>query len=215
MASRRTTVSPVLSLRRQAGRAVGQPRRDARRRSGVVCRRRSSGCARFCGRRRSAPSGTTRTRPRSSKASSPDASTRSRRCCTTARSTSSRSSTSPNRSTARSSRRRSTSRLRLRRQTFRIESSRPSRAPRRRSACTTARPCRVPRQLDRPGQWRSSCSKSPRARSAACARARCASTAVSQLPTVRHPNPPRGAPASARARRSSRRVAPRDATPAA
>ena len=66
------------SLRRQAGRAVGQPRRDARRRSRVVRRGvRAAPCAAAV-TGRSAPSATTRTQRSWSRASSPAANSRSK-----------------------------------------------------------------------------------------------------------------------------------------
>ena len=93
-------VKPVaLSGSRGVMRADDRGRRSSRR---------STGCERCCGRRTSAPSAATRTTSCSSKGSSPAASSRSKGCCITARFTCWRSSTSPIRSTGRSSRKRST-----------------------------------------------------------------------------------------------------------
>ena len=132
--SRRRLAFPVC---RQAGRAVGQPRRDARRRRRRSSSPRSSGCARCCSRPRSAPSGTTRTTTALRRGVHPRPRVRARRTAAPRRArTCWPSSTSPIRSTARSSRRPSTSR-RLVGAGGRAGGDRRGRrrAPRRRSAC--------------------------------------------------------------------------------
>ena len=100
----------AIPVRRQAARPVGQPRRDPRRRRRRVRRRVRRGCARCCARPevRAARSRTRRRDPRRGLHRTA-ASSRSRACMTRRRAAAcSRSSTSPIRSTARSSRRRST-----------------------------------------------------------------------------------------------------------
>ena len=76
----RVPTASRVSLCREAGRAVGQPRRDARRRrSGAFAAAVRSAARARCGRPTCAPSGTTAHETRAaSKASSPAASTRSR-----------------------------------------------------------------------------------------------------------------------------------------
>ena len=132
-----------IPVRPQAGGAVGQPRRHARRRSGGSSPRRSTGCARSCGRPTSAPSANEAHDPALVEGFIPGTRVRGgRRCCTTARSTCSRSSTSPIRSTVRSSRRPSTSRRRSAPADARADRRGGRRAPPRRSACATGRSTR-------------------------------------------------------------------------
>ncbi len=184
-------------------RAVGQPRRDARRRCGVVRRgvRAAAGAAAVARHPRRAQRGARRGARRGVH---PGPRVRARRrCCITASCTCWRSSTSPIRSTVRSSRRRSTSRRRPRRR------RRAARDRRRRSARAAAAlglrhgpihaECRVN------DATACSCSRWPRGRSAACARARCGSTESATAIDRDVADLARGAAAAPCARRDRRR----------
>ena len=159
-----------VSVCRQAGRAVGQPRRDARRRSAEAFARRSTGCARCCARRISAPSGTTRTT-----ASLVEGFIPGREFALEGLLDHGALARAGDLRQARSARRpvlrRDDLRHALRSASAgqQARSSTPSRARPRRSGCGTARS--TPNAASTTTAC--SCSKSPRGRSAGCARGRC------------------------------------------